>query len=271
MTPQIVSEQSLPTPPQEYATLCLGCMTDKGPAETCPNCGFDPEYERSRLVLPYWTLLNGKFLVGKVLGKPGGFGITYLAWDTVLHSATAIKEFLPSGAATRVPGNTALHPHSREDAAHLSEGLEEFLREARILVRLSHPNIVRVREFFNENDTAYLVMDYCDGVSLDELLCRKGGRLSEVLALKLMLPLLAGLREVHKERFLHRDIKPSNIYLTRQGRPILLDFGAARFALGEKSSTLSVVLTPGYAPLEQYHPKGKQGPWTDVYACGATL
>ena len=163
-------------------------------------------------------------------------------------------------------------PHSEEDATLFQDGLDRFLQEAQTLARLDHANIVQVRGFFEANGTAYLVMNYYEGMSLEEYLQQQGGKLTEEQAVALMLPVLDGLREVHDNEFLHRDIKPQNIYL-RQGRsgvqPILLDFGAARQTLGERS--LSVVLTEGFAPSEQYQRRGKQGPWTDVYACAATL
>jgi formylglycine-generating enzyme required for sulfatase activity len=150
-------------------------------------------------------------------------------------------------------------------------GLTQFLQEARTLAKFDHPNIVKVKDFFEANHTAYLVMEYYEGVSLDQYLESWGGTLTEKLATDVMMPIMDGLREVHEKGFLHRDIKPANIYLTQNGRPILLDFGAARFAMGERSRSLSVVLSPGYAPLESYHRKGEQGPWTDIYGCGAVL
>ena len=142
--------------------------------------------------------------------------------------------------------------------------------EARTLARFDHPNVVRTRSFFEQNGTAYLVMDYLQGVNLTEYLASKGGRLTEQQAAEIMLPILDGLQEVHAKGFLHRDIKPQNIYITTIGRPILLDFGAARQAMGERSRSLSVVLTQGFAPYEQYHRRGEQGPWTDIYAVSAT-
>ena len=252
-------------------TLCMGCMADKGVNGVCPQCKYREEDNRSPLVLPYRTILNEKFLIGKVLGKPGGFGITYLGWDLILQTTAAIKEYLPREFAARDRDGTTVVPFSQEDKQTFSYGLAQFLQEAQTLVTLNHPNVIRIREFFRANNTAYLVMDYCKGVSLEEYLYRKGGKLPENVALKIMLPVLAGLNEVHRKGFLHRDIKPNNIYLTQENKVVLLDFGAARVAMGEHSKSLSVVLTPGFAPYEQYHSRGKQGPWTDIYACGATL
>ncbi|CAK0768934.1 non-specific serine/threonine protein kinase [Gammaproteobacteria bacterium] len=253
--------------------LCMGCMKPKKEsAPACPHCGYRNE-NRNPAVLPYQAVLNHKFLIGRILGKPGGFGVTYLAWDLVLHTTVAIKEFFPSHWASRSPDHCTVVPHSAKDKERFAYGLEQFLQEARTLARFSHPNVVRVREFFQQNNTAYLVMDYYEGVSLEEFARRKGGRISEHIALSVVLPILEGLREVHQQKFLHRDIKPGNIYLTKGDVPILLDFGAARFASGQQDQSLSVILTPGFAPFEQYLENAGEllGPWTDIYACGATL
>jgi serine/threonine protein kinase len=251
----------------------MGCMQPKGEAEICPHCGYHIEKQRNPMVLPYQAVLNNKFLIGRILGNPGGFGVTYLAWDLVLHTTVAIKEYFPRSLAMRDTDHSTIILHNAKEEEQFSHGLEQFLREARTLAQFSHPNIVRVREFFQQNNSAYLVMDYYEGVSLEEFVQRKGGKISEHLALSIMLPILDGLREVHQKKVLHRDIKPANIYLTKGDVPILLDFGAARFAIGQKSQALSVILTAGFAPFEQYLPEPGEllGPWTDIYACGATL
>ena len=253
-----------------WETLCPGCFAEKGAVAVCPYCGYDESERRTPLVLPHRTVLNGQFIVGKVLGKPGGFGITYLGWDINLATLVAVKEYLPRDYAGRDSDHASVMAHSREDASLFRFGLEQFLQEARTLARFDHPNVVRTRSFFEQNGTAYLVMDYLQGVNLSEYLASKGGRLNEQQAGEIMLPILDGLQEVHAKGFLHRDIKPQNIYVTSTGRPILLDFGAARQAMGERSRSLSVVLTPGFSPYEQYHRRGEQGPWTDIYALAAT-
>ena len=253
-----------------WETLCPGCFAEKGAVAVCPYCGYDESERRTPLVLPHRTVLNGQFVVGKVLGKPGGFGITYLGWDINLATLVAVKEYLPRDYAGRDSDHATVMAHSREDASLFRFGLDQFLQEARTLARFDHPNVVRVRSFFEQNGTAYLVMDYLQGVNLSEYLASMGGRLNEQQAGEIMLPILAGLQEVHAKGFLHRDIKPQNIYVTSTGRPILLDFGAARQAMGERSRSLSVVLTPGFSPYEQYHRRGEQGPWTDIYALAAT-
>ena len=253
-----------------WDALCPGCFADKGNESVCPYCGYDESERRTPLVLSYRSLLNGQFIVGKVLGKPGGFGITYLGWDINLATLVAVKEYLPRDYAGRDSDHASVMAHSREDASLFRFGLEQFLQEARTLARFDHPNVVRVRSFFEQHGTAYLVMDYLQGVNLAEYLLAMGGRLTEQQASEIMLPILDGLQEVHAKGFLHRDIKPQNIYVTSSGRPILLDFGAARQAMGERSRSLSVVLTPGFSPYEQYHRRGEQGPWTDIYAFAAT-
>jgi len=256
---------------REFDDLCMGCMSiNKTGSTVCPQCGFDSNTQYSSLVLPYRTILNKKFLIGKVLGK-GGFGITYLAWDLVLQTAVAIKEYLPSTLVARENQCQNVEAHSDQDRTEFEYGLKQFLQEARTLAQFSHNNVVRVREFFAANKTAYLVMDYYKGVSLTEFLHLKDYRLSEQDALKIMLPILNGLAQVHQKGFLHRDIKPDNIYLVDNAHPVLLDFGAARSALGHKSLSLSVILTPGFAPFEQYMSNGEFTPSTDIYSVAATI
>ncbi|MEW8438536.1 MAG: SUMF1/EgtB/PvdO family nonheme iron enzyme [Candidatus Thiodiazotropha taylori] len=203
-----------------------------------------------------------------VLGT-GGFGITYLGWDTRLDGPVAIKEYLPVECAWRTEGSRVV-ARTGNDQDNFDFGKQRFLEEARTLNRFSEPNIIRVRTFLEANDTAYMVMDYEEGEPLSALLEREGN-LDEATLKNLMIPILDGLRAVHREQFLHRDIKPGNIYLRSEGSPVLLDFGAARQALGEHSRSMTGIVTAGYAPFEQYSSRGKQGPWTDLYAIGATM
>lgn len=252
--------------------ICPACFLETLDNGTCSSCGFDENAPQSPLMLPPGTpLMNGQYLVGKVLGKPGGFGITYLGWDGQLATFVAIKEYLPREVAGRHFDRLTVSAHTSADSENFRYGLEQFLLEARTLAQFDHPNVVRVRTFFQENGTAYLVMDYLQGNSLHDHLANLGGRMSEKMALDNMLPILDGLKEVHAKGFLHRDIKPQNIYITTNGRPILLDFGTARQAMSGLNRGMTTILTPGYAPWEQYHRHGKQGAWTDIYACAATL
>ena len=205
----------------------------------------------------------------KILGH-GGFGITYLAHDTNLDQQVAIKEYLPTDLSVR-EGDISVHPVSAEHRESYEWGLERFISEARTLAKFKHPNIVRVLSVFTENNTAYMVMEYEHGEPMDALL--KNRKTIEEEKLKsILMPMLDGLEEVHKEGFIHRDIKPPNIYIRTDGSPVLLDFGSARQSLGIQTKTLTTLVSPGYAPFEQYTSKSdKQGPWTDIYGLGATL
>ncbi len=258
-----------------FEDLCVGCFRDRSAGSVCDSCGFDEGAQRPGLFLPFRTVLNEQYVIGRELGSPGGFGITYLAWDRYLSERVAIKEYLPRKHAGRDADRISVRPHSEADAEHFKFGVEAFSAEAQTLARFRHENIVRVRTFLESNATAYMIMDHYSGTTLEKHLGRQGGRVGEDEALRLMAPILEALTsEVHAQKYLHRDISPQNIYLASFGsetRPMLLDFGAARQALGDRSQSLSVILKPGYAPYEQYYQNGKQGPWTDVYACAATL
>ncbi|WP_077210537.1 protein kinase domain-containing protein [Bacillus dakarensis] len=257
---------------EKYDHLCLGCMEDKGAESVCPHCGWvtgtgpaAPQH------LPPGTILQEKYLLGRVLGH-GGFGITYLAWDLNLDTKLAIKEYMPRDFATRSPDQTMVSVFTGDLESHFEYGLKNFLDEAKTLAQFNnHPGIVGVRDFFKENRTAYLVMYYLEGIDFKQYLESQGGKIPFQTALRIMLPVMDALREVHSTGTLHRDISPDNIYITAEGQVKVLDFGAARHAISEFSKSISVVLKPGYAPEEQYRSKGKQGPWTDVYAAAATL
>jgi serine/threonine protein kinase len=216
-------------------------------------------------------VLQNRYEIRQVLGQ-GGFGITYLAWDRLLSLSVAIKEYLPRQFASRQPQQSEIMVFSGEAGSYYAYGLEKFLEEARALARFAHlPGIVAVRDYFAANRTAYMVMEYLDGQTLQAYLEQRGGRLPWEEALRLLTPVFSTLAQIHATGLLHRDISPDNIYLTAGGQVKLLDFGAARYFVGEHSRSLSVILKPGYAPEEQYRSKGRQGPWTDVYACAATL
>ncbi len=202
----------------------------------------------------------------RVLGF-GGFGMTYLGFDHHLDKAVAIKEYLPSDIATRTADHSVA-PQTSGFGGDFEWGLERFLDEARTLARFDHLHIVKVYRFFEAHGTAYIVMEYVEGETLSAYLERKG-TLSEAELKALLYPLLDGLEVVHKADFLHRDIKPGNIVLRDADHsPVLLDFGAARQAIGAKSRSVTSIVTPGYAPIEQYSSRGHQGAWTDLYALG---
>jgi serine/threonine protein kinase len=218
--------------------------------------------------LPIGSFLES-YEITAVLGS-GGFGITYKGYDKSLACDVAIKEYLPHGLALRTTDGISVIPKSENDKKYYDYGLQRFLDEARMLAKFKERSIVRISRFLEANGTAYLVMDYEDGESLADHL-GQSGVLTEAEIRKLLTPVLTGLRVVHAKGILHRDIKPGNIFLRQDGPPVLLDFGAARQALGEHTRTLTGVVTPGYAPFEQYGSLGRQGPWTDLYALGATL
>ena len=217
-----------------------------------------------RLALPQGTRI-GDFEFHQVLGQ-GGFGITYRGRNHALDIPVAIKEYLPADLVIR-ESDLSLVPHSPQVEADFQWGLDRFINEARILARFQHPNIVRVHHFFEAHNTAYIVMEYAKGETLFAYLNRKGV-LTELELKEILHPILDGLEAVHREGFLHRDIKPDNIVIRAKDRsPVLIDFGAARQAVGAKIGSLTAIGTPGYAPIEQYSTRGnQQGPWTDIYA-----
>ena len=202
----------------------------------------------------------------RVLGS-GGFGITYLGYDHHLDKAVAIKEYLPNDLAVRTDNNSVL-PKSTQDKADYEWGLERFLSEAQTLARFDHRHIIKVHRFFRTHGTGYIVMEYAEGETLSEVLQSKG-TLTEAESKAILFPILDGLEAVHEANFLHRDIKPGNIVIRQDGSPVLIDFGSARQVVARKSRSVTAIVTPGYAPIEQYSAKGHQGPWTDIYALGA--
>ena len=219
--------------------------------------------------LPDGTRLENYEIKG-VLGL-GGFGITYIAYDHNLLRDVAIKEYLPDGLALRSTDGNTLTPVTEESVKDFEYGLGRFLDEARTLARFSDPNIVRVTRYLTTNGTAYLVMDYEQGESLAAYLKKSPVLPAEEVLRTLLISILKGLKNVHAQDFLHRDIKPANIFLRKDGEPLLLDFGAARQALSNQTKALTKMVTPGYAPLEQYHGAEKQGPWSDIYGLGTTM
>ncbi len=224
--------------------------------------------QRHQHALPNGYLFEGYRIEG-ILGA-GSFGVTYMAREVAIDRAVAIKEYLPSGIATRDAKDSSVRPISSADAEEFEWGLERFQKEAAVLVTFRHPNIVPVFRYFEANSTAYMVMEYQQGKSLAQIL-QGGKKYSEREIYDIIDPLIEGLERVHANNFLHRDIKPGNIYVRDDGSPVLIDFGAARQAMGQRSQNLTRIFTPGYAPHEQYETGSNQGPWTDIYAIGAVM
>ncbi len=258
----------------DYNKLCIHCMreTTVQAGEACPHCGravgVAPELTHQLKPL---TILRGKYLIGDVLGE-GGFGITYIGLDLNLEIRVAVKEFYPNGYATRESaGTSSLTIYSGGQEETVRKWRENFLKEAKSLAKCAHMSgVVGVRDYFQENNTAYLVMEYVEGVTLKEYQRQRGGRIAAAELLPAMEPVFKALGEVHRQGLIHRDISPDNIMLLSGRQMKLLDFGAAReYEADEKS--LSVMLKPGYAPEEQYRSRGNQGPWSDIYALAGTI
>lgn len=206
-----------------------------------------------------------EYRIERLLGV-GGFGLTYLAIDTNLNLRVAVKEYLPTDLALRNPDHSVV-PSSTENAEDFMWGKRRFLDESRTLAEFRHPNIVRVMRFFEAKGGAYMVMEYVEGDSLaDWIKPRRPLSQSDIAALSA--PLLEGLQVIHNAGYTHRDIKPGNIYVRYDGSPVLLDFGSAR---QNNKKEVTAIVTPGYAPFEQYHSQGRQGPWSDLYAFAGVL
>ena len=251
--------------------LCYQCFREKGAETVCPFCGYDPtgSAKKHPMALRPESILNGRYILGRVLGQ-GGFGITYIAQDYQTKERVAVKEYFPTEFAGRTNG-THVQIYSEEREAGFAYGKAQFLEEARTLAAVTgSENIVRIHSYFEENGTAYFTMDYVEGLPLDEYLKTRGAHLKAAEAAALLLPLMGALDTVHRKGIVHRDIAPDNIIISPEGKARLIDFGAARYSTGEKSKSLDVILKHGFAPMEQYTRRGRQGPWTDVYAMAAT-
>ena len=217
------------------------------------------------------VILKERYKIEEVIGA-GGFGITYRAWDPLLQSYVAIKEYYPSGIATRSADSSKVCVPVGQEQREYHRGRIRFLKEAQDVARFqSEPNIVSIYDYLEENDTAYMVMEYLHGCTLKQYIREHGGRLDTDHILHICLSVLDALAGVHKAGMIHRDISPENIFICEDLTVKLIDFGAAKQVYLDGEQTMSVVLKPGYAPPEQYAKKDKQGPWTDIYALGATL
>ena len=253
--------------------FCPNCMAKISAGDTkCPVCGGNVNVQNAAHQLPVNTILNGRYIIGKVLGE-GGFGITYLGYDLQTDTKAAIKEYFPSGISYRFSGQSrTVSIQDKGSSEQFAKGKERFLGEARTVYRFrDEENIVNVLDFFSENNTVYIVMEYIEGVSLGQYLSQNGrvGDFDELY--KILRPVMVSLDHVHKAGLIHRDISPSNLMIDMNGTVKLLDFGTARSMSEDGEKSLSVVLKHGFAPMEQYKTHGKQGAWTDVYALCATM
>ena len=250
---------------------CLGCMEDfRG--YPCPKCSYDPQKETGReYALPLQTILAGKYLIGRVLGQ-GGFGITYIGWDIALERKVAVKEYYPNGQANRAPGTRSLSWYTSESAqAARQAGMEMFLKEARKMAKVEDiPGVVKVRELFRENETAYIVMDFVEGETLKARL-KRTGPMPWAQAKAIFHPAIQAMEKVHQAGLIHRDLSPDNIMLTPNGQVKILDLGAAKDLSVNSGASSMQVAKGGFSPFEQYTQRGGSGPWTDVYAMAATI
>lgn len=254
------------------AKRCMGCMEEyEDELEVCPHCGY---IDGSKPAVAYHInpgeILVYRYIIGKVLGY-GSFGVTYLGWDCLLEKKVAIKEYLPNEFATRAEGTSEVTVFDGEKAQQFTIGKDKFSDEAKRLAAFNKDKgIVAVYDQFEDNGTSYIVMDYFEGETLQQLLDREG-KLDYERAIDIILPILRSLQAVHDVNIIHRDISPDNIYLTKDGQVKLLDFGAARYASTNMSKSLSAIYKQGFAPYEQYQSSREQGPWSDVYGLAATL
>ncbi len=220
--------------------------------------------------LPVGTRL-GEFELLSLLGV-GGFGIVYLAFDHALEREVAVKEYMPASLAGRTE-TMRVSLRSQSDAESFALGLRSFVNEAKLLARFDHPSLLKVHRFWEANGTAYMAMPVLRGRTVKEIRQEMAGPPDEAWLRSILMPLMGAIETLHNEGVFHRDIAPDNIQIEPGGRPVLLDFGAARRVLSDKSQALTAILKPAYAPIEQYGEAGavRQGPWTDLYALGATL
>ena len=256
--------------------LCYGCM-EPLEGSVCPRCGWHAGSDNQPHQLGVGTLLRDQYVIGRALGQ-GGFGITYLGWDRYLDMKVAVKEFYPSALVARDRAyGTGVFTTAENGAAAFRASLERFLREAKALARFEGvPAIVSIKSFFEANGTAYIIMEYVKGTSLEKFVALRGGRLAPEEAFRLLDPVIDALAKVHEAGMVHRDISPDNIILHPMGGAKLLDFGAVREVQDPRTGqrdlkSTEAILKHGFAPIEQYQSKGDLGPWTDVYAFCGTL
>ncbi len=249
---------------------CFKCMEDIGDGLICPHCGYDKlsENDNNQYLTP--GIIIGNYTIGKVIGA-GGFGVTYVGWDSSLQRKVAIKEYFPSNLSTRTPGQTSITAFSGEKQMIFNHGKERFIEEAKLLMQFSgEEGIVSVYDMIEANETVYMVMEYIEGITLKESI-DQFGPISEKHLLDCIIPVLLSLKFVHNIGVIHRDISPDNIMCLPDGSVKLIDFGSARYSVMDASKSLSVIVKQGYTPIEQYQSHGNQSEYTDIYAIAATM
>lgn len=250
---------------------CPGCMKPLADNNALCSCGFNIGTYRPnpRCLRPGTVLYNNKYVVGKVLGE-GGFGITYIGWNTTLEMPVAIKEYFPQSIASR-DNNTRILSVFNTKVDIFVDGMRRTLNEARTMSKMERfPGIVSIYDFFNENNTAYITMEYVDGITLKEHV-KNNGTMDYHSVLDIMKPVMQALDKMHSLKMIHRDISPDNIMIRNDGQIKLIDFGSTRIIEEDNEKSLTVMLKRGFTPEEQYRSKGNQGSWTDVYALCATM
>lgn len=255
----------------DLSRICTNCFKFKNDNAVCPYCGQTgaPSPKEAYHLQP-GTVLTGRYLIGKTLGS-GGFGVVYMTLDLKLGRVVALKEFFPVSLVCRTPGELNVSIYSGDKEAEYRKGLDRFLEEARNMADFARePNIVNVFDFFQANRTAYIVMEYLNGVSFEQYLRANSGRISVEETLEIIKPVLMGLKVLHERSIVHRDINPKNIFITADNKVKLIDFGTAKFC-DENERTRTNIVSDGYAPPEQYKTRSVEGAYTDIYAVGATM
>lgn len=251
--------------------LCMNCFSVKGQYEVCPYCGYveGTPPEQPHYLVP-GTILGSHFMVGPVIGV-GGFGITYKCWDTTLGIIVAVKEFYPAGLVNRSPGERQVGLLSGDKREQYKERLQRFLMEAQSVAQFGKAkDIVNVYDFFEENGTAYIIMEYIDGVLLKDYL-DKQGKMEPEAAMSVIMPIIEAVKKIHSKGIIHRDVSPDNIFITSENSIKIFDFGAAQLNTSKEGMAAEQIIKVGYSPLEQYRDKSRQGFFTDVYSVGAIL
>lgn len=235
----------------------------------CPVCGYDCESAEESVALKAGTVLDQRYVLGRVIGS-GGFGITYLAYDTEEEKTVAIKEYYPKGVALRGEDNFSVEPYASAQADEFRKGMESFRREAEILSGLDADVVMKIFGTFSQNGTVYYVMKYVHGITLKEYVSQNG-KITEGQALYAAREAAATFEAIHERNVIHRDLSPNNVMIDMDGRFRIVDFGNARQFFAKEGKSMTVNLKPGFAPLEQYQRHGNQGPWTDLYSLGMVL